>query len=95
MRLWRRQHGPTITANVSERGGSTALQYRATVWQIGRDTLVCELPRLFTHLQAAQAAADDAVRRRFTHQCDFELCGEWTLCDVPAMSASVGSASRI
>jgi hypothetical protein len=50
----------------------TACAYREV-----RKTRSVRVPGTFTHLTAAQAAADDLVRTTFGHVCVLE-CGQWT-----------------
>lgn len=70
---WRRHHGEELSAHVIEdvpQAYTVVVSYRST-------GVVRQLPRVFTELESAKAAADDLLRREFSHRCSIESCGEW------------------
>lgn len=75
MTIWRRYHSSDLIANVLESARRT---YVVAVWQTVSE-VVYRHPRTFRRLESAKAAADDLIRRNFTHRCTLEDCGEWVL----------------
>jgi hypothetical protein len=73
--IWRRHHGREFTANVivKEPCAHTVAVLHEPSGVLRR------LPRTFERLDAAKAAADDFVRRSFSHSCTVESCGEWMI----------------
>jgi len=72
MRIWRRFHDEHLCAHVMQDGTT----YVVAVWHDTSGQLR-RLERTFRRLHAAQAAADDLVRRTFKHACTWDHCGEW------------------
>jgi hypothetical protein len=73
--MWRRHHGAHLVAHVTEtQPGHDAV----TVWREPTGA-VRRLPKPFTRLESAKAAADDFVRQAFHHACRLEDCGTWLL----------------
>jgi hypothetical protein len=72
--IWRRYHGD-IVANVI---GQKAGVYSVAVWHEPSGT-VEQLSRLFVRADSAKAAADDLVRRVFSHACSVESCRQWVI----------------
>ena len=74
---WRRFHGELVAAVIARDTDA----YTVAVWH--EPSGVChQLPRLFPRLEAAKAAADDLLRRMFTHKCGVDSCGEWLVWSV-------------
>jgi len=71
---WRRYHGPEFTANVMVKGP------HAFAVAVCHEPSGVErrLPAMRRELQSAKAAADDLLRRSFSHTCSSE-CGEWMI----------------
>ena len=74
LQTWRRFHGEII-ANVIAKGPDS---FTVAVWH-EPSGVIRQLPRGFERLDAAKAAADDLLRRTFSHKCALESCGEWLL----------------
>lgn len=72
LQTWRRFHGELV-ANVISRGTDL---YTVEVWH-EPSGVVRQLARGFGRLDSAKAAADDLLRRTFSHKCAAESCGEW------------------
>jgi hypothetical protein len=70
---WRRNHGDELSAYVLEKEPKA---YIVAVYHASAG-MVRQLPRLFTELEAAKAAADAFLRREFSHRCSMEFCGDW------------------
>ncbi len=73
--IWRRHHGGELTANVILKepcAHTVAIVHEPS-------GIVRRLPRTFSRLDAAKAAADNFVRRSFSHSCTVEHCGEWMI----------------
>ena len=68
---WRRFHGRFLAEVVTR-----AQVYRVVISDTASG-VSRELPRAFDRLEAAKAAADDAIRRVFSHRCGMETCGLW------------------
>jgi hypothetical protein len=73
MIIWRRYHSSDLVANVQQ---STRRTYVVAVWHTVSE-VVYRHPRTFARLESAKAAADDLIRRTFTHRCSLEHCGDW------------------
>ena len=74
VQTWRRLHGDFIADVISIWPAS----YRVAVSH-APSGVTRELPKVFQRLQSAQAAADDYLRRTFSHKCGMESCGAWLL----------------
>jgi hypothetical protein len=77
LRVWRRQHGPDLVAEVAPIQGmgtwrACARRLRST----GRHELVDHAKRSFSLLADAQAAADELLQQHYKHRCG-HACGEW------------------
>lgn len=72
MHVWRRFHGDHLCAHVSQHGST----FVVAVWH-NTSGQIRRLERTFARLQAAQAAADDLLRRTFKHACTTDACGDW------------------
>ena len=68
---WRRYHGDLLACV----RGSSAKGYVIEV--ISRVTASVSPSRSYRRLLSAQAAADDLLRKFYSHRCTVELCGRW------------------
>jgi hypothetical protein len=71
--IWRRNHGNELSAYVLEKEPKA---YIVAVCHTSAG-MIRQLPRLFTALEPAKAAADAFLRREFSHRCSMEFCGDW------------------
>ena len=78
VQTWRRFHADQFTASVIEKDPRS---YGVAAWHEASG-IERELPKRFSGLDAAKAAADDLVRRTFGHRCTLERCGEWMIWTV-------------
>jgi hypothetical protein len=72
---WRRYHGREFIAIVMVKGPhafAVAVCHEPS-------GLVRRLPTMRRDLESAKAAADDLVRKSFSHTCSLEFCGEWII----------------
>ena len=77
LRVWRRNHGPDLVAEVAPiQGMGTWRACARRLRSSGRDELVDHATRSFSLLEDAQAAADDLLHQHYNHRCD-DSCGEW------------------
>jgi hypothetical protein len=74
MNTWRRFHGDSIADVI----GMWPTRYRVVISNT-TSGVVRELPKGFLRLDAAKAAADDAVRHLFAHKCGTDSCGGWLI----------------
>jgi hypothetical protein len=70
---WRRFHAHGFTANILERAPQTYIVAACDEMS----GMTRQLPRTFSALEAAKAAADALVRRTFGHRCATDQCSDW------------------
>jgi len=75
--IWRRFHGDLIADVVA----TWPSAYKVVISD-ARLGIIRELPKVYARLEAAKAAADEGVRRRFSHKCRMDSCDGWLLWSV-------------
>jgi hypothetical protein len=74
LRAWRRFHAGGIVAAVDP----VVDLWQPSVWLASDPRPSVRESHRLPFLQSAQAAADDLARSAFDHQCEPQMCGEWT-----------------